>query len=106
MNECYVPLANLLDGGENVCLSKIRLSSLYESFDRAYKYLKNSNSLPSTMAGPLWLLQLLLNVIYSPCFATPSNNHGVRTPCGVSVIPITRSIHKEDYVAAFRTYFV
>lgn len=100
-NDRYVTLASLLHEGKDVCLSKILLSSLYEYLGLTYKSFKNSNWIPPNMAGPLWLLQLWLNVIYSPYFTAPSSTLGCRTPCDVCLVPIIRSICRGYYVTVF-----
>lgn len=101
ININYFTLANLLHEGNSVCLRKIPLSSWYESLGTTYKSLKNLSSILTNMVGPLWLLHLWLNMIYTPCFATPSRATGSRTPYGVYLVPITRHIHREYYISSF-----
>lgn len=85
----YIPLANLLHGGKEVCLNKILLSSLYESLGDIYKSIKDSNSIPSNMTGPLWLLQMWLNVIYTHGFIAPPVIPGSTAPYGAYLAQLT-----------------
>lgn len=57
------------------------------------------------MAGPLWLLQLWLNMIYSPSYFSPPSVPGSDTPYCPTFVPINKCVKKEDSIQAFHFYF-
>ncbi|QHN93714.1 uncharacterized protein DS421_17g595010 [Arachis hypogaea] len=70
MSNLFLSLAALLHEGNNLNLAKLLLGHIFEELGQFVNCLRN-NYLIST-GGPLWLLQLWLNVIFEKYMTTPS----------------------------------
>ncbi|KAI5394186.1 hypothetical protein KIW84_061037 [Lathyrus oleraceus] len=67
----YVPLATQLHKGRKICLNRLILFGLYESIGLSCEDLKSmGNPYSLQIGGPIWLIELWLNVTFEPSLKT------------------------------------
>ncbi|QHN76026.1 uncharacterized protein DS421_19g640370 [Arachis hypogaea] len=72
MQKLFLPLAALLHEGYKFNLAKLILGNLYDELGHLVDGLRNNSSV--SVGGPLWLLQLYLNVVFEKYMKQDGSN--------------------------------